>query len=384
MKVRPIATLSAADVRLLDAAVHTLDVDEPAGEAMFLRTDRAGRHWLLEGAAGQVTIDLPGGVPGENAHDWLPLPERVRRLAVAAQADEIALSLVDDCTVLAGCGEVSAAIDLVDRVGAPPARRDFVTAASAVVDLPAFRLALWTARCMPSGLRESEYPTPPMWLQFGGGAVGLHVDWEDFLVSRATYRVPARLESGTAIAAIPHGLLAVFLEALQGGDDEEAEVTISVGMAQDEVGNRPALTVEGSGWRLLLWRRDPLMERWADLVMAGIEMAGSVIVDREAHAWILDHGGTEVRVQLHHRSPDVARVSAVVAAPVSETIELLRELSQLNASATYLRFWMDDDAARVAMDLRCTELGSLAPAIREVATAASAYSPMIAAIGVGG
>ena len=113
MKVRHIATMAPADTQLLDAAVAALDVDETAGEALFLRTDRSGRHWLVEGGAGQVTIDLPGGTARQYVRDWLPVSERVRRFAVASPADSIKLSLVEDCTVLADDSVVSAAVDLV-------------------------------------------------------------------------------------------------------------------------------------------------------------------------------------------------------------------------------------------------------------------------------
>ena len=386
MKVRHIATITAADIQLLDAAVAALDVDETAGEALFLRTDRSGRHWLVEGGAGQVTIDLPGGTARQYVRDWLPLSERVRRFAVASPADSIKLSLVEDCTVLADDSVVSAAVDLVHTSSDERTAHEFVATAWAVVDLTAFRLALWSARCMPSGLGDTEYPMPPMWLQLGEGTVGLHVDWEDFISSRATYRVTADRGAGSATASIPHGLLAVFLETLSARpeEDEGTEITISVGTARVDDIDRPALTITGDGWRLLLWRRDPLVERWGQAIGTAIELAGARVVDRGSHDWALQANGTDVLVQLHHGNPDLVRVSAVLAAPVTESLELLREVSQLNASSTYVRFWVDEVAARVATDVRCTELASLHLAIRDVAAAAGSYAPMVAAIGIGG
>ena len=78
----------------------------------------------------------------------------------------------------------------------------------------------------------------------------------------------------------------------------------------------------------------------------------------------------------------MAHVAAALVDSVGESIELLRELGQLNAASTGIRYWLESGTVRAAMDVRCTELGSLVATIHQVGEAAAAYSPMLAALGI--
>ncbi len=106
------------------------------------------------------------------------------------------------------------------------------------------------------------------------------------------------------------------------------------------------------------------------------------VLDSDETEWVIAGPASGVRVKLHHGHPDVARVSTVLVGSADESIELLRELGQLNAASNGIRYWLADGTVRAAADVRCTELGSLVAVIRDVSEAAATYAPMIAALGV--
>lgn len=87
-----------------------------------------------------------------------------------------------------------------------------------------------------------------------------------------------------------------------------------------------------------------------------------------------------MRVKLHHGHPDIARVSAVLVASAEESIELLRELGQLNSSSTSVRYWLGGDVVRAAVDVRCTALTTVAEVVHLVGESAARFAPMLAAL----
>jgi hypothetical protein len=224
---------------------------------------------------------------------------------------------------------------------------------------------------------------PPMWLHLGGGTLGLHIDWQDHLPNRATYRVDVADQVGEATVAIPHLRVDLFLRGLAGMEwDGNSEVVIEVGRVRQPDGERGVLILQAGWWRLLLWLTDPLEERWGAAVD---EMFGATeglrVIDRDGVEWIVADAVHEVRVKLHAGHPDVARVSVPLVQRATVSFELLHELSQLNASSDGVRFWAADDAVFAAVDVVCSELASLPRAVRRVIDAKHRYGPLLAMFG---
>ncbi|MEN9644142.1 MAG: hypothetical protein RL238_811 [Actinomycetota bacterium] len=341
-----ITTVTDAELWLLGAAVASIDIDETKGEAMHLRTAPGGRQWIVEADTGQLVIDVDDAEVTTTAGP-LPLSERIRRFADMFDDDTLVLSLADDRTVVATSGEATAAIDLV-ATDVAPEPWDFRCDTAVTVGFRQFLGMLWSARCMPSGLSESSYPMPPMWMQVGDGWVGLHIDWTDFMPSRSTYRVRTIRHDGDATVAIPHFVLESFLRKIPDFDaaDEPAELTVEIGIVERDRVARPAMQIRADSWRLTLWLVQPLVNRWAPKVDE--ELGELQVLDRGRGTWAIGGFRREVLLQLHHGHPDVVRVSAPLVGPVEETIDLLRELSALNAASTGVRFWLEDGVAHAA------------------------------------
>lgn len=374
-----LCTFTTDELRLLGAAVASIDVDETVGEAMHLTLQPGGRTWVMEGLRGQLVLDVQD--PHCTRHlGPLAISERVRRFADCFDREPATLSLVDDRTVVAASGSTTAAIDLVVGREGPPAEWEFARVAGCTVEADTFLGVLWSARCMPSGLGEREYPMPPMWMQLGDGTVVLHVDWTDFVDGRSTYRMVAEHADGNATVAIPHALLENFLRGALAVEVDDPPLTIEVGQVIDGDSTREALRFRSGDWKFLVWAVDPLLDRWGGRVLEALLEGGIDLEDMEDHEWVVRHEGRPARVRLHHRSPDVARVSAVVVSGVGESLDLLRELGSLNAAAAGLRYWLEDDTVHVAADVPCTALNTLAPAVREVARSAAELAPMLAAL----
>lgn len=373
-----LCTLTSDELRLLGAAVASIDVDETIGEAMHLTLRPGGRTWVMQSGRGQLVLDVRD--PGATRHlGPLAVSERVRRFADCFDREPATLSLVDDHTVLASSGSTSAAIDLVVGGDGSPEEWEFARLAGCTVDADTFLGLLWSARCMPSGLGEREYPMPPMWMRLGDGVVTLHVDWTDFVDGRSTYRMAVAHGEGDATVAIPHALLENFLRVAL-AVEEDAPLAIEVGQVVEGESTRAALRFSSGDWKFTVWAIDPLLDRWGGRVLEAILEGDIELEDMEDHEWLVRHEGRPARVRLHHRSPDIARVSAVVVTGVGESLDLLRELGSLNAAAAGLRYWLEDDTVHVAADVPCTALHTLAAAVHDVARSAVELAPMLAAL----
>lgn len=383
MTTRHLADITREELQLLGAAASSIDVDEVEGEALYLRLLADGRQWIVEAATGQLVIDVIDESCSGEEEDVFPLSERVRRFADCFTDDTLALSIADDKTIVASAGSATAAIDLIAQKRPTPTSWMMVPSATVAVSMSRFQMLLWSARCLPSGIGEMRYPTPPMWLQFGDGWLGLHVDWSDFLSSRATYRLPTMMQQGHTTTAIPHVLMESFLRHVPttNDDEEDLELSITVGTVRHEGVPRDAIMFEADAWRLVLWLAHPLATRWAARVNEELTTAGIEVLETDDIESIVKSNGVEVRIKLHHGHPDVARVSALLVLSAEESIELLRELGQLNASSSGVRYWLEDGAVRAAADVPCTALATLPCVIRQVAVARATYAPLIAALG---
>lgn len=382
MSIRQLTDVSEEEIELLTAAVAAVGVDETTGEALHLLINEHGRRWIIESSLGQfaMVVDDPTDTPPPDG--WLALSDRVRRFAQFFSSEAISLAVADDHTIVASAGSVSAAIDCLPGHPDEPAAWYFIPSALAVLSMRDFARTLMAIRAMPSGLDDERYPMPPMWMQLGGGELGLHVDWSDFLPSRGTYRIGANVQDGDALVAIPHAVIEAFLRLVSPVDDDgnEHEVTITVGTVALHGRAREAIALALGEWRLVLWAIQPLEERWAERIDSILKAAGIRITDNDGCEWTVTTDGSPVRVTLHHGHPDVARVSALVIDGAHESLDLLRELTTLNAASTGVRFWLEHGTVRAAADVRCTELDSLAAVVREVGAAAAGYAPMIATL----
>lgn len=382
-----LGTITMPEIRVLGAAVNSIDVNEREGEALHLLVRPGGRTWIVEGSTGQLVFGADDPTVTVEQRTWLPVSERIRRFADCFDSELAQLSLVDGVTVVAECVNVSAAIDLVKTNRSQPQPLDFERTAGVVVPLAEFIGLLWSARNMPSGgMGDVKYPTPSMWMQMHDGMLGLHVDWSDFLPSRSTYRMITTRYEGSATVAIPHNTLENFLRQVRAFDDTDDEllVTISVGTTWHDGTEREVLALEADGWQIALWLVDPLKERWSTDVEKAFDDAGLQVLESDESEWLVAQPTHNVRVKVHHGSPDVARVTALLVTDVEENLELLRELGALNAASSGVRYWLEDGVVRAAADVPCTALNTLAGAVREVSKCAAAYTPMLAMLGATG
>jgi len=377
-----LASIENAELQLVRAALGAVRPNETRGEYPRLRAGNGHREWWIEGQNGEALIRVTDP-DSKDVPRWFTACERLFRFAeVFADRGPVVVSVADGHTLMAEAAGVSAAIDSIQTEVDAPAPRSFQMTAECTVSLHDFSMVLWSARSTPLGVDDGPYPYPTMWLRVGSGWAGLHVDWSDFVPSRSTYRVDAAKGSGDHTVPIPHSLLDAFLGPLPFDDlaGEPAELHLAVGTVHLPGGRtREALRVEHEGIDWYAWLTDPLEFRWASKVEEEFERAGIDVRDHHGSEWHCMHDGTHVRVQLHAGNPDVARVSATLLAGVPESIELLRELSQLNAAATGVRYWMQDDTVRIACDVKCVALSGLGAAVEDVANAAATYAPVLAA-----
>ncbi|MBU6316058.1 MAG: hypothetical protein KGR47_06090 [Acidobacteria bacterium] len=379
---RRLASIDSAELQLVRAALGAVRPDETEGEYLRLRAGDGHREWWIEGQHGEARIRVPDPESTAVPH-WYAASERLCRFAeVFVDRSPVVISVVDGRTLMAEAEGVSAAIDTVQVEVGEPGHHLFQPVAESTVSLHDFAMVLWSARSMPLGVDDSPYPYPTMWLRLGAGWAGLHVDWSDFVPSRSTYRVDAAQGSGDHTVGVPHGLLDSFLGPLPYEDlaGEPAMLHLAVGTVRLPGGHtREALRIEHAGIDWFAWLTDPLEYRWASKVEAEFERAGVEVRDRHDGEWHCRHEGTSVRARLHGGNPDIVRVSATLLTGAHESVELLRELSQLNAAATGVRYWLQDDTVRIAYDVKCTVLSGLSAAVEDVATAAATYAPVLAA-----
>lgn len=377
-----LATLTTADMVLLRAAIETIELDEVAGDALHLLLRPGRRTWLVQGPGTQVLLEsddesVTGAVP------WVAVSERVRHFA-DARGEDLALRLVDGVTVVAEAGNASAAVDVVP-LGECPTPWPFTATAGVTVTGPHFVGLLWSARFMPNGVEDDEYPTPPMWLRFTDDGLALHVDWSDFLDTRSTFRLAGDDRWGEATVAIPHKPIEAYVRSVPTLEDSmPIPFTIEVGTAQIDDEAIPAIRLSGPGWAFTARTIDPLRNRWGAKVRERLDTLPADVEEQTPTSWLLDGEDGVVHVQVHRGHPDLVRVSACLVTDVAETFDLLRELGALNAASSGVRFWWEDDAVFAAGDVRCTVLADLPDTVREVMDAMAQYAPMLAALGAPG
>lgn len=382
---RPSTTIGERELGLLKAAVASLGIDEVEGEALHLDVDETGRRWIVESAEGQMTIHAYDPAPTEGPLEGsFAISERIRRFAECFAGDTLGLTVADGATAVATVGEgpgaVTVAVDLVVGRGEHPEPWILLPSATAVVPARELVSMLIAIRTMPQGLQVPEYPMPPMWMQIGDGSLGLHVDWSDFLPSRGTYRIAASATEGSTTVAIPHGALEALLRHTVFELDDTDDLTIRVGAVLDGTEYRDAIGMSGEDWNLVLWAVQPLELRWGTKVTQLLTDDGLHVLDRDDAEWVVSTGRSEARVVLHHGHPDIARVSALLLEGAEDHLDLLRELNQLNAASTGVRFWFEHGSVHAAADVRCTELGSLATVVRHVGDTAADLAPVLATL----
>lgn len=385
MSQQHLTTITPREVKLLRAAIHGLGIDETLGQALFLSVGHGGRSWIVESPLGRMCIVIRDRECTTFPPAELALSDRLRIFAHAFDDEPLVLSLADDATVVATAGPASAAIDLVERADAWPSDCDFTATASAAVTLRQLTKILWAARCVPAGVDEFNYPAPPMWLGIDTKGLGLHVDWRDFLPSRATYRLAWRKGFGAATVSIPHADMLDFLQQVPIDDDvlsdldDDMELTVEIGTLTSNGATRSAVCFSAGEWSALFFTNEPLKNRWELQIDNQLDRPDFETVDRHDTEWIVRHRGVQVRLKLHAGQPDIVRVSTVLLESATESIELLRELSQLNAAATGVRHWFEEGTVRTAIDVSCADIDGLGNAVVSIVRATATYAPMLAA-----
>jgi hypothetical protein len=384
MTVVGVGSLDFDDFVLLAAGLSALQASEVEGDAIHLEAGPTGRRWMIDSQYGQLVIRRDERPAPDAFQGHLPISDRLRHIAGCLTDETIELAVADGAALVVTSGPNEAVIDLVERATGFPAEIGIRVTARATVPICHLLAVLTAARMMPSGVSFDSYPAPPMWMQIDAGDIGLYVDWFDHLPSRTTFRTAATAVEGAATAAIPHRIIEAFLRLLPSVDDDEEDLTMEVSVGTTTtLDGRPVVRLAGPQWDITLYLPDPLGDRWGDRVRQVLDDAALPVVDETAAEWVVSSLRQEVRVKLHAGRPDVVRVSGVLLYPAVESIELLRELSQLNAGAMGVRFWLDDEAVRAAADVPCMHLDGLPFAVSSVGQAVRDLSPMIAAFGAG-
>lgn len=392
MSSEHVTNIGANEVRLLCATIAAMPLDETLGEALHLRGHDRARQWIVQTSLGQLTLNVGDQYWVDPDVDCLAVSDRVIRFANGFSDQEVCLDIADGNTIVAVVGEVSASVDLVAPGRSPIQPWSVGTDASTLVPLKDFAIALCAARALPSGVATSLLPTPEMWMMLDQGALWLHVDWADFGLGRATYGVYSGAGLGDVTVGIPHAIVDLFLRSIidmTGGyepdeDDESASVdsiTIQVGTVMVDAVPQQAIKFAFDRWSLVVLATNSLKSRWSARVEAELESAGIDIVESDDTEWVVNADGSHVRIKLHHGHPDVARVSSFLVRSVGESLELLRELGQLNSTSTGARYWLEDDAVHCVADVLCTALETLPHLVKEIGAATSRYRPILASLG---
>ena len=385
MNQRHLTAITTREMKLLRAGTHGLGINETTGQALFLTVGHGGRTWVVDSPLGQMHISIRDSECTMSPNAEFALSDRLRIFAECFDDDPLVLTLADDATVVATSGPASAAIDLVEVVSARPRSLEFTATASAEVTVRQLTRLLWSARCMPAGVEEFNYPPPPMWLGIDAGGLGLHIDWRDFIPSRATYRLAWRKGFGAATVSIPHRDVIDFLQQVPIDDDvlsdldDDVELTVEIGTVTGDGATRHAVCFSGGEWWAMFFVSEPLSSRWESQVEIQLGRPDFEKVDHQGTEWIVRHRSVPVRLKLHAGQPDIVRVSTVLLESASESFELLRELSQLNAAATGVRHWFEDGTVRAAIDVSCADIDSLGTAVVNIVRATTTYAPMLAA-----
>lgn len=378
MITKPLTTISSHELNLMEAA-RSLDIRETLGHAIHLHL-HGGRHrWLVQTSHGQLEFSADSDNLRPDLDLTLRLSDRLSWCSDLIHFEERDLRLADSSTAVLSDGELAVAIDLVPGPTEAPEAWPVRYLASATLPLYRFGRALSSARVMPSGADDQRHPLPPMWLNLANGRLNLHIDWGDFLRSRATYTVSVDARKGTGTICLPHRRVDDFLRRVLMHVDDEQPLTVAIG-EMFRFGERlPTVSLACDGWRFTVVARDALSERWTDRVED--ELRGFDITDRDSTKWLVKVAHRPIHVTLHSGHPDMVRVSAPLISGVDDTTELLREISTLNGASTDVRYWFEDDTAWVGVDVPCTRLEDVGSAVRSVSLAVDTYGPLLSAWG---
>jgi hypothetical protein len=371
-----LCTLDRAAVLTLAAGSSAIHVDEAAGEALWYTWSNGAGTITIDGERGRCRVRVPDGVRVDSP---VPVSERILRYCYqrgnSALGDiEFDIVLVDERTIAAIAGNSWAVVDLVRHVEPPQVRsRAFV--ASAKTEGDALAASVASAWVRPTTYRP-ERPAPVAWVQVGDDRVGVHVDWSDHGCGPATYWVGAdRIDEGGTRDAVTVGVdiqaLGVYLDIVPlEGDDITVRVVETVTRGE----HARIVEVLGDSWLLALPAMEPALDRWQHVVH---ELLMPFDATRGTSAWSAVVAGVDVVVTLHHGTPDICRVSSVVAEGVVENVELLRELMTLNAASTGERYWVEGTRVVMAVDVRCTHLDDLPMAVDGLAAAHHRVTPLL-------
>lgn len=389
--------LGSDEISFLSGLSSTMSLDEFGVDAFWLRVAPRHRTWLVETPDGRVTYRVDTTHPDDQNPDpavqrWLPIPERILRVAVANSGDtETAdLVLVDGSTAVLTCTDTSGAVDLVTGVE-PPSSMTWI--ASSDVAVPTNRLAgmLWSAYAIPNTVLEQRTrPYPPMWLRLDEDGAALHVDWNAADSGRSTFRCSGDFDGEPITVPIRPNLLQAFVHQLVFHvHDERPDSICQVSVSQVEYGDdertrRQVVDIRRGRAVLTVWVTDPLVDRWGRAITRGIREADVELLGNEDSEWLVRGFGVDVLIALHHGHPDHARVSAVLCKGATDELDLLREVNQLNTVSSGPRFVVTDGTVRAITDIPCTEVDQIATTLTRVIddtiTEARRYAPLLGSL----
>jgi len=382
----PMSTPTVTNVTALECealeACRALEPNESRGDAIHLRLHQGSRHWLVQTDHGQWSAVVRDALVPTGLDLHVPMSDRVACFIQRVGDHEPTLSVADRSRVVIATDTASAAIDLVPWMGPAPEPSPVRVITSIRLPLWRFARALNAARVLPTGADDHRYPSPPMMLQIDSNGLRLDVDWHDFLPSSATYWVAGSTMRGSDQIALPHRRLDDFLRCLgpeHRRDEEDESLDVELGIGELLCGStwRKAVVITHRTWQLALIAVDVLIDRWGKTVEEQLQSFD--ILERQGSEWLVDTGNSFVRVNLRRGHPDTAKVIAEVGIGYNETLELLRELSTLNAASEGVRFWFEGGVVWAAMELPCTRLDDLAAAVCAVSDASVRYGLLLSA-----
>ena len=381
MSTPTVTNVTALECEALEAS-RALEPNESRGDAIHLRLHQGGRHWLVQTDHGQWSAAVRDTAVPASVELHVPMSDRIACFIQRVGDHEPTLSVTDRSRVVIATDTASAAIDLVPWLGPAPLPSPVLVQTSIRLPLWRFARALNAARVLPTGADDHRYPSPPMMLQINSHGLRLDVDWHDFLPSSSSYWVAGSSVRGSDSIALPHRRLDEFLRGLgpeHHNDEKDESLDVELGIGELLCGAtwRKAVVITHRSWQLALVAVDVLIDRWGKAVEEQLQPFD--ILEREGSEWLLDTGGSFVRVHLRRGHPDTAQVITEVGLGYNETLELLRELSTLNAASEGVRFWFDGGVVWAATELPCTRLDDLAAAVCAVSEASVTYGPLLTA-----
>ncbi len=365
------------EIATVRAALLALRCKELQGGCVWLRVDDDQRTWVVANEFGYMCHEV------NQSHDrttfgWIAISDRLPFFAEAPDHSPVFFDVIDGTAVIAYPG-VSLAIDLVAKAGQGPQIAEFTGDVHTKVSEASFTRIISAARMVPSGGNDIEWPSPPMWLNIDEHHVALHVDWNDIVSSRSTFRVDAQAttgvhEVGSPTVSIAHAIVCGFLDNVP--DSPSDDLLLSVG-TDTEDDDQQLLSLIGDGWELVTKITNPLDERWGERLDTLCAEQPWGVQERRLTEWLITAGNRPVRITLHHGHPDTARVSTPVLSGAEESVELLRELNSINVAAEGRRFVLIDGTVHVIVDTRLSEFVSLIAAVNDVISDAQRFAPLL-------